>query len=79
MTNTGILIITIGIIIVTIIICITNFLCNYYNDWKDEKIKDARKIVVAFEKAHIEYSPMQNISISEQDILDFINELKSIL
>ena len=79
MTNTSILIITIGIIIVTIIICITNFLCNYYNDWKGEKIKDARKIVVAFEKAHIEYSPKQNISISGQDILDFINELKSIL
>lgn len=85
MTNTGILIITIGIIIVTIIICITNFLCNYYNDLKDERIKDARKAVIAFEKAHIEYlpsidnSPRQNISISEQDILDFINELKTIL
>ena len=38
MTNTGILIITIGIILVTIIICVTNFLCNYYNDWKNEKI-----------------------------------------
>ena len=36
MTNTGILIITIGVIIVTIIICITNFFCNHYDDWKSD-------------------------------------------
>lgn len=85
MTNTGILIITSGVVLVTIIICVTNFICNYYNDWKAEKIKDARKIVVAFEKAHIEYLPSidnsykQSIYISEQDVLDFVNELKTIL
>lgn len=76
MTNTGIFIITIGVILVTTIICVTNFLCNYYNDWKDEKIKDARKIVTDFEKEHIKYSTEANISVSGQQILDFIKELK---
>ena len=79
MTNTGILIITIGVILVTIIICITNFLCNYYNDWKDEKIKDARKAVIDFEKAHIKYQAEVNISASAQNILDFIDTLKKLL
>ena len=77
MTNTGILIITVGVILVTIIICVTNFLCNYYNDWKYEKIKDARKVVIDFEKAHIKYQAEANISVSGQQILDFISELKN--
>ena len=79
MTNTGILIITIGVIIVTIIICVTNFLCNYYNDWKDEKIKDARKAVIDFEKAHIKYQAEASISVSGQNLLDFIETLKKLL
>ena len=79
MTNTGILIITIGIILVTIIICVTNFLCNYYNDWKNEKIKDARKAVIAFEKAHVTYKNEVNVSVSAKDILDFIKILKELL
>ena len=50
MTNTSILIITCGVVLVTIIICVTNFICNYYNDWKEEKIKDSRKLIKQFEK-----------------------------
>ena len=79
MTNTGILIITIGVILVTIIICVTNFLCNYYNDWKNEKIKDARKAVITFEKAHITYKTDIDGSVSTKDILDFIKTLKELL
>lgn len=79
MTNTGILIITIGVILVTIIICITNFFCKYYDDWKSEKIKDARKAVIAFEKAHIRYNDIANISVSGKDTLDFIKTLKELL
>ena len=40
MTDTSILIITIGVVLSTLIICITNFICAYYNDWKNEKIND---------------------------------------
>lgn len=79
MTNTGILIITIGVILVTIIICITNFFCNYYNDLKAEKIKDTRKAVIDFEKDHIKYQAEASISVSGQDLLDFIETLKKLL
>lgn len=79
MTNTGILIITIGVILVTTIICVTNFYCNYYNDWKNERIKDARKAVIAFEKAHVTYKTEANVSVSAKDILDFIKTLKELL
>ena len=79
MTNTSILIITIGVIIVTIIICVTNFFCNYYNDWKSEKIKDARNAVIAFEKAYVTYKTKINVSASTEDILEFIKILKKLL
>lgn len=79
MSNTGIFIIVVGVVLVTIIICVTNFLCNYYNDWKDEKIKDARKAVIDFERAHIKYQAEANISVSGQNILDFIDTLKKLL
>ena len=79
MTNTGILIITIGVILVTVIICVTNFFCNYYNDWKNETIKDARKAVKAFEEAHVTYKTEANVSVSAKDILDFIKTLKELL
>ena len=79
MTNTGILIITIGVILVTIIICVTNFFCNYYNDWKSEKMKDARKTVIAFKKAHVTYKTEANVSASAKDILDFIKTLEELL
>ena len=79
MTNTGILIITIGVILVTIIICVTNFFCNHYDDWKSEKLKDARKAVIAFEKDHITYNAEANISVTGKDILDFIKTLKELL
>ena len=79
MSNTGIFIIVVGVVLVTIIICVTNFLCNYYNDWKDEKIKDARKAVIDFEKAHIKYKAGENIFVSKQNLLDFIETLKKLL
>ena len=79
MTNTGILIITIGVILVTIIICVINFFCNYYNDWKSEKIKDARNAVINFEKAHVTYKNEANVSVSVKEILDFIKILKELL
>ena len=79
MTNIGILIITIGVVLVTIIICITNFFCNAYDDWKNEKIKDARKAVIAFEKAHVTYKTEANVSVCAKDILDFIKTLKELL
>lgn len=79
MTNTSILIITIGVILVTIIICVTNFLCEHYDNWKDEKIKDARKAVIAFKKAHVTYKTEANVSVSAKDILDFIKTLEELL
>lgn len=84
MTNTGILIITIGVILVTIIICVTNFLCNYYNDWKDEKIKDSRKLIKQFEKNYITrdingtYLDVEANNITS-DIVELIDNLKALL
>jgi hypothetical protein len=84
MTNTGILTITIGVILVTIIICVTNFLCNYYNDWKDEKIKDSRKLIKQFEKKYITrdihgtYLDIKSNYI-DSDIVELIDDLKSLL
>lgn len=76
MTNTGILIITIGIVLITIIICVTNFFCNYYNDFRDEKIKDARKIINAFEKEHIHCGITRSCNANEEDILKLIDNLR---
>ena len=84
MTNTGILIITIGVILVTIIICVTNFFCNYYNDWKDEKIKDSRKLIKQFEKNYITrdihgtYLDIKANNITS-DIVELIDNLKALL
>lgn len=84
MTNTGILIITIGVILVTTIICITNFICNYYNDFKDEKIKDSRKLIKQFEKHYITrdihgtYLDIKANNI-DSDIVELIDNLKDLL
>ena len=76
MTNTGILIISACLVLITIIICITNFFCNYYNDYRDEKIKDARKAIKDFEKKHIKYNITRNCDANEEDILELIDNLK---
>ena len=84
MTNTGILIITCGVILVTIIICATNFICNYYNDWKDEKIKDSGKLIKQFEKKYITrdihgtYLDVEAKNITS-DIVELIDNLKDLL
>lgn len=84
MTNTGILIITGGVVLVTIIICATNFICNYYNDWKEEKIKDSRRLIKQFEKNYIARdingtrleAEVNNIT---SDIIELIDNLKALL
>ena len=80
MTNEGILIIVVGIIIVTIIICVTNFFCNYYNDYRDEHIKDSRKLIRKFKKDHIVRDIHgASCDASEEDIISFVEELEDIL
>ena len=78
MDNVGILIITTGVIIVTIISCVTNFFCNYYNDFRDEKIKDARKAIKYFEEEHINYGLTRSCNATEEDVLGLIDELKKL-
>ena len=80
MTNTGILIITIGVILVTIIICVTNFFCNYYNDYRDEHIKDSRRLIRKFKKDHILRDMCgAHCDALEEDIISFVEELENIL
>ena len=84
MTETSILIITGGVVLVTIIICVTNFICNYYNDWKDERIKDSRKLIKQFEKRYITrdihgiYLDIKASTI-DSDIVELIDNLKDLL
>ncbi len=45
MTNTGILIITIGVVIITFIICATVFVMSWYDTWRREYIHRLKKYV----------------------------------
>lgn len=45
MTNTGILIITIGVVAITIIICVTIFIMSWYDTWRREYIHRLKKYV----------------------------------
>lgn len=84
MTETSILIITGGVVLVTIIICVTSFICNYYNDWKDERIKDSRKLIKQFEKHYITRDIHGthldiNVNTIDSDIIELIDNLKDLL
>ena len=80
MTTIGILIIIIGLIIITTIICVTHFICKSFSAIAIERIKDARRIITTFESQHYKMLNSDNATvITKQDVVHLIKNLKQVL
>ena len=80
MTNISILIIIIGFIIITTIICVTYFICKSFSVITIERLKDARRIITSFESQHYKMLNSDNVNvITKQDVVHLIKNLKQVL
>ncbi len=77
MTNTGILIITIGVVIVTIIICATFFIMSWYDNWRRSTIDSLKKYIEFQYKVYKDRPEIETIFLKEFNTI--MKQIKSIV